>query len=190
MFNQAVVNKDDDDKPKYKEIHFEDGVNSMIMDIKMPPHYHYREGNNNMYNFDLNKIVRQMSSTASNEFLPHKVLTMKIQQKHNPKQNINYNEIVNLATFFSSGRDSVDYGYSLDSVGSPMIEDDFNSVSRLDIGDVMNINFMSTEMTQDAESTGRYKIPIYTESTENIEFSYTTASYDPYVSIHFEVNSY
>lgn len=194
--NQAVVVKDDD-KPKYKEVHFKDRVNSMIMDIEMPPHYHFRQGNTNMYNFDLNKIVRQLNSTASDEILPRDLLTMKIQQKNNPKQN--YNQIVNLATFFSSGRDTVDYGYSLDSVGKQTAEEEFNSLSRLDKGDIMNVDFMNTEITSDAKSTGAHKIPIDEESnetykfsihtdTENTEFSSTTASWDPDVSIHLEPN--
>lgn len=196
MLKQAVVDKDDD-KPKNKEVHFKDGVSSMIMDIKMPPHFNFRKGNNNMYKFNLNSIVRQSSSTELVERLPNNFLTMKIQQKNTSKQNVDYNQIVNLAKFFSSGRDTIDYGYSLDSVGNPMIEEEFNSPSRPDKSDCMNNNCMSTEIPAVAVSTGKNKIPIYTESTEiyklgtdteNTESSSTTECYDPDVSIHLEFN--
>lgn len=183
MFNEDVFIKSDD-IPKYKEVHLKDGISSMIMDIKMPPLYYYREGNNNLYNFDFNKILQQWSSTASGEFLPHKVLNMKIQQENNPKQNVNsYKEIMNLATFFSSGGDIVDYGYS---AGNSMVEDEMNSLSRLDKGDVMNINFMGTEISPAA---GTYKNPVDAASIENIEFSSEklTESYKPDVSYSLRI---
>lgn len=69
-----------------------------------------------------------------------------------------------------------------------MIEDKFNSLYQRDDGDNMNISLTSTEITPDTESTGEYKIPIDTESTESIEFSSTTASYESGVSIHLEFN--
>lgn len=192
---EKVVVVKDDDKQKHKniEIHFKDGVRSMIMDFKMPPHYH-RQGDNNMYNLDLNKLVRQLTSTTKDEIVSARLLAMKIQQKNNPHLNVNYDEIVNLATFFSSGRDTVDYGYSLDSIGKSMVEDELNSLPRVDKGDVMNINFVGTENTSDATSTRIYKSPIDTQSpdiiifptdTENIESS---TACDTDVSIHLELN--
>ncbi|XP_026328839.1 uncharacterized protein LOC113236850 [Hyposmocoma kahamanoa] len=72
------------------------------------------------------------------------------------------------ANNFRSGGDIVDYGYS---AGNSMVEDKMNSLSRLDKGDVMNINFMGTEISPEA---GTYKNPVDAVSIENIEFSSAT----------------
>lgn len=192
MLDKHVIVKDDN-TPTYEGEHLKDEVSSMIMDIKMPPYYDFRQGNTNIYNLDLNRKVPPLSS----EFRPHKLLTMKIQQKNHPNQNVNYNQMVNLGIFFNSGRDTVDYGYSLYSGGNPMAEEELNSLSRVDKGDVMNINLISTEIASDVESTRTHRNIIYTESTEiykyaidaeNTEVLSTTASYEPGVSIHLELS--
>lgn len=190
LFTEEVFVKSND-KPKYKEVHFKDGPNSMIMDVKMLPHYHHGKGDNELYNVDLSKLVQQLTATTSDEFLPSKVLTMKIQQKTKSKQNVNFNGIVNLPTFFSSGRDNVDYGYTLDSAGSPIVEDQVNSLSRFGKDDVdSKITFMDPDMIS---HDGTYKNPTDTEPmeiNEKMEFLSTTESYDPIVSIHLKLNFY
>lgn len=122
---------------------------------------------------------RQLTTSSSDAFLPPKFLTTQIQQKNNSKQNVNYNEIMNRVIFFSSD------GFSLDSVRNLMVEDEFNSLTNE--GDITNINFMSTEIIPDDESTGTYKMATESESTETIDYLSTTASYDSSVSIHWDL---
>lgn len=173
-------------KPKLKD--FRDGMSSMIMDVKMPPHYHFRKGNNNMHDFDLSEIARQLSSinTATS---PKKLMPLIIQQKNNPRNVIN-NQIQNLATFFSSDRDTVDYGYSLDSKGKPMTEDVVNFPDEYG---GMNTVGMSTETPTETATTEVNKVQTDTESTEifkfafetePLEFLFSTPSYELNVSIH------
>lgn len=190
MPNAAVVAERT--RPRFKEVHFRDGVSSMIMDIKMPPHYHFRKGQNKMHNLDVNEIARQLSVTGTAASLPNELIPLTIQQKNNPK-NVNYNQILNLATFFSSGRDTVDYGYSLDSKGNRVVDEELNSPFRHhDEYDGMNAR--STGIATETESTEAKKIPINTESTETYKFAMETeeiellSTTESYVSIHMALN--